>query len=263
MKAFVVSLKSATARRQAIAAMLDFNMPYEIVDAVPGREIEPHAHIYAGDLYCPRYKRALRPNEIACSLSHRAALRRFLDSGAYYGLILEDDAQITPKQIRDIYSAVDACGKFDVLKIGGEGEDSRIGVVTGQTGAISIIAIKKPSMCAHAYVVKREGAEKLIGALLPINEPFDSYLRNVAVHKCNVFETAPFLASVSSHGEDSTIGDGRTAIQHAESFVRLARSALFQLRSKLGMVAFNLRRFGLAYVTKNGFVTIPGENARQ
>jgi glycosyl transferase family 25 len=258
IKAFVISLPDAKARRAAINAMLLGNIDYEILDATAGKDIAGRVREFCkDDLYCARFSRDLYLNEIACSLSHKRAMERFLLSGADHGLILEDDAYIARDDFARIASATQAMRDFDFMKISGYGSPTLSGRIVTRSGNVTIIEILSVGSCTHAYIVSPAGARKLINTILPIGDPYDLFLRNVYVHKCSIYETSPWLAKLSDEAANSTIGGDRTSSPRTASFNRFFRSAVFRLRYNVMRTLFNLGKFGFSYITKSGFVKLP------
>lgn len=196
MKAFVISLPAATARREILIPQLEgAGLQFDIVDAVSGAEIASELDRYCRTLYCPRYCCDLTLNEVACCASHGRALRAFLNSREPHALILEDD-EVVPQGVAVITDKIvqrPSCG-FDILKVGGIGGEVNIG------GETRVRRTNKPTMGAHAYVVSRTGAQKLLSRLTPVTVLFDSYLRHVYEHGCIVYETSPHLVGVHDGG---------------------------------------------------------------
>ncbi|WP_088343772.1 MULTISPECIES: glycosyltransferase family 25 protein [Rhodomicrobium] len=257
IQAFVISLPDAQARRDAINAMLAGNIAYEILDATAGKDLAGREREFCKDLYCARAFREMSLNELACSLSHKRAMERFLLSGADNGLILEDDAVIEKDDFARISSAVQALPNFDILKIGGYGRCGPIGKAAARAGDVTIVAVISPSTCSAAYIVSKSGARKLVATVLPVGDPFDLFLRNVYVHKCSVFETSPWLATHPLDMSNTTIGGDRGSARRTVSFSRNLRSVMFRLRYNTMNWVFNLRRFGTSYLTKSQFAPHP------
>jgi GR25 family glycosyltransferase involved in LPS biosynthesis len=259
MKAFVISLPRAPERRAAITAMLSGVIAFEIVDAVDGQQLSGGRELqFCRDRYCARAFRDLSLTEIACSASHRKALEQFLHSGAETGLILEDDAEIAADAFARLSLLAPHLAAFDLVKLGGGGHRLAPGRVALSAGGVSVVAVVAPTVGAYAYVVSRSGARKLVRTVLPVREPFDTFLRNVHVHRCAVFETSPRLARESEHGVRSTIGGSRVPLRHSPSLRKSVRSAAFRLHYNVMRRLFNLRRFGLAYITRAGLMRLPG-----
>lgn len=259
LHAFVISLVDAQERRRRIAALLQGQLEYEIMDATSGRDIVGQEKDFCPrGRYCPRAFRDLSFNEIACSISHKRAMERFLESGADHGLILEDDAHIAASDFPRIHALIAVLGNFDVLKLGGSSGNGFIfGKTIATTGDVAAIGVLKPSTGAQAYVVSRMGARKLIQRVLPISDPFDHYLRNLYQHGCPIVEASPWLAGFSVDNDISNIGGTRNSLRSSPSLTKNARSAAFRLRHNVMRRVFNLRRFGLSYVTESGFAHHP------
>jgi glycosyl transferase, family 25 len=253
IQAFIISLPSARMRRTNINSCLNGQVAFEIVDAVSGNELMGRDQEYCPQRYCPRYFRDLTLNEIACSLSHRKALRRFLETDAKYGLILEDDAHIDRQNFRKLYDVITGFGDFDILKLGGSGKYVSRGVVQKDCNGTVVVAALTFGLGAHGYVVSRSAAEKIAGTIVPIKDAYDSFLRNVYVHKCNIFETSPWLVNLQKETFNSTIGDGRSMNKRGTTLRHNLAGMAFRLKYNTMKRVFNLRRFGVSYITKSGF----------
>lgn len=93
-RAFVISLPRLTDRRAHAARLAEsLPVPTAILDAVDGRTLTARQRArHVAELHRPRYPFGLNEAEIACFLSHRAAWRAVVESGACRAIILEDDA---------------------------------------------------------------------------------------------------------------------------------------------------------------------------
>lgn len=111
-------------------------------------------------------------NELACYLSHMAAIRQFLAGHSDWALILEDDAQVPP-DLRDTLARLHGCGAcgdlnllFGNRRLGGTpitdlGKGHRlVGYWFKQTGAV-------------AYLINRKAAQVFAQHLLPMRLPID------------------------------------------------------------------------------------------
>jgi glycosyl transferase family 25 len=258
IKAFVISLPNAEARRASMSAMLGGNIDFEILDATFGKDLAGRERQFCRDLYCARAFRDMSLNEIACSLGHKMALERFLRSEAEYGLILEDDVHITPTDFGRMSALLTVVPEFDVLKVGGYLGGLAPGKVVCRQDGLSVVAVLSPSVCAHGYIVSKRGARKLASTVLPVREPYDAFLRNIHQHKCMIFETSPWLVRASKDAAESSIGGTRQPMRATSSLSKTLRSAAFRLEYNVMKPLFNLRRFGLAYITGRGFISLPG-----
>ncbi len=174
-------------------------------------------------------------------------------STARFGLILEDDAHIDLVDFNKILNVAAAMEDFDITKIGGWGKYISEGVALTDCQGVRIAAVVTFGVCSHAYIVSRSGAQKLINSILPVRAPYDSFLRNVHVHQCNIYETSPWLSSLQPEYENSMIGDRRVTYRRPLAVWSHLRAMFSRLQHNTGTSVFNLRRFGLAYLTKKGF----------
>jgi glycosyl transferase family 25 len=213
-----------------------------VIDAVDGRALNAgELTSLAGDLYAPRIRRRLRPNEIGCSASHLKALRAFLDTGARHAIILEDDAEIQPGGLQILSEILELKPDCDVLKIGGTGAATHPGVPQCTVRGVSVLQTVDLTFGSFAYAVSRAGAEKLLRHGLPITCTFDDYLRQIQWHGCRLFETAPHLTGHDDGGV-STIGN----VGEAGDFGlrQSARTAWYRTVSGGRKAWIRLRRFG-------------------
>jgi hypothetical protein len=142
---------------------------------------------------------------------------------------------------------------FDILKVGGNGRYVVQGVKVGTYGSVDVHAVTKVGAGSNAYIVSRAGARKLINTIVPIREHYDGYLRNLYQHRCTVFETSPRLTSLQPESANSTIGGVRDIARYSTSITRNVEAAVYRAQHNIRRRVFNLRRFGLAYITKSGF----------
>ncbi|CAD7289696.1 hypothetical protein LMG7974_01774 [Campylobacter majalis] len=90
-KIYLISLKKDTKRREILKSRFANYDDFELVYGVDGRELDAKAYYSHINTSFKAYGRLLTPSEVGCTLSHMIAYERFLQSGAEYALILEDD----------------------------------------------------------------------------------------------------------------------------------------------------------------------------
>lgn len=92
----MISLKRSVVRRQRIEAELTAHMmPFTFVDAVDGRTLSAAARKRLIDQEAvARSPEWLTDAALGCSLSHRLAYGKLLESGEHAALILEDDVRL-------------------------------------------------------------------------------------------------------------------------------------------------------------------------
>jgi glycosyl transferase family 25 len=197
-------------------------------------------------------------NEIACSLGHKLALERFLASGVEHGLILEDDVHIMPTDFARMSALARAVPEFDLLKVGGYLGGLAPGRIAARLDGLSVVAVLSPSvLCARLYRHQARRAQACLD-----NPAGARTVRCVSAqchqHKCTIFETSPWLVRASANAAESTIGGSRQPLRATPSLGKTLRSVAFRLKYNVMKRLFNLRRFGIAYITRSGFVRMPG-----
>jgi len=194
MLTLVISLPLSTQRQTKISTGLQAaGMPFSMLMGVDGRELSAsELECFAPSRFMARFRREIGPAEVGCTLSHKLALETFMASNESTALILEDDAVIPPNLGEAIDLLVDCLPRdWGFLKVGG------IGGVRGrlllETAVGKIVETPATTVCAHAYVVSRQGASQLLRRILPIQFPYDIYLRDTHVHGARTFEVVPTL----------------------------------------------------------------------
>lgn len=119
VKYYVINLRSAEERRQSMLEQAEhFGLHLHIVEAISGADMPPEEARRYDSQKAGRYSdERLIPNEIACILSHRKALSQFLDDGADFGVILEDDALLQPHFAAAIDELVNRVRGWDAVKL--------------------------------------------------------------------------------------------------------------------------------------------------
>ena len=173
--ALYINLDRSDVRRAHMEEQLTaLGFPFERFAALDGSTLETGPAEIDPDHFAKCHGRLVRPGEIGCYLSHIRALERFLQSEADYGLIFEDDAEISP-DLREILDEVvqrDKLQDWDFLKL-----QTRRN--TFQTLCQPIKDDYSLGICysrstgATAYMVTRQGAQKMVERLLPMETPWD------------------------------------------------------------------------------------------
>ncbi|MBR4140819.1 MAG: glycosyltransferase family 25 protein [Campylobacter sp.] len=136
---YVISLERDTKRRQNLKKQFKSYDEFEIIDAVDGSKIPSKEYYEYMINSLTEYSILLAPNEVACSLSHIKAYEKFLNSGAKYCLILEDDVIGSDECINKAFELAEKlpensifhCGKRKNLKtVWGKKEDNNLILVS-------------------------------------------------------------------------------------------------------------------------------------
>lgn len=132
-------------------------------------------------LYCDTAKRTyLRKNQLACTLSHERVWATFLEGGAPWCLVLEDDVWLS-QRLAGFLPSVESIGA-ELIRIETTGSSTRVFPATHTTSdGTEIRPFRSTPMGSAAYLVSRRGVNKLLEhpALrqrpidLVLNDPFE------------------------------------------------------------------------------------------
>ncbi len=196
MLTLVISLPDAVKRQEKISAELRCaGLAFSMIPGVVGRNLtRSELASFAPSRFMVRFSRELGPGEIGCTLSHKLALEAFLATDEAMALILEDDAVVPTGLGEAIARLVERLPQdWGFLKIGGFGGVR--GRLVSDTSFGKLVATTATTVYSHAYVVSRQGAERLLHNILPVRFPYDIYRRDAHSHGAKVFEVVPTLVS--------------------------------------------------------------------
>lgn len=128
--------------------------------------------------------RDLNGGEVGCFLSHRKAVQAFHDSGAPYGLVLEDDMHPRSGAIALTQTLIDwqqtrEAQDWQVANLGAQRMKiiSAVGDVSAGTDTATVLRGHYFPMLGTALLWTRDGAAAFLKNSLPIDCPFDVYTR--------------------------------------------------------------------------------------
>lgn len=249
LSCYVINLARMNERRNTISQQLrDNKIKFSIINGIDGNDEQQH-DLYHNlqERFSYRMMRYITPTEIACSISHRLAIENFLQSTSAYGLILEDDATFELDFKSKVSELLVNCPGYDVYKVGSINPRFVRGIELYRNERFVAVHVYSSSVCAHAYIVSRDGASKLLNNLEPINEPFDAYLRDGFRHKATCCEVIPtFSKPREDHIISSNIEKARVSqrkIHYSLSF--LANYVAFRSYLYIGRIIYSLRQHGI------------------
>lgn len=155
---YVISLVRCPARRQWISGQFArAGIAFHFLDAVDGRDLPHEAGAVPG-------AQPLNPGERACALSHLAAWRRLLQSGAAGAFVFEDDAEMRPGFRREILDEVAALARpGEVVLLHSVCNDTWLhGRRRLSTGGGTIAHILGETLLATAYYLTCKGAAAMV-----------------------------------------------------------------------------------------------------
>lgn len=170
----VINLDRSPHRWDVMASRLgDLGLTFERVQAVDGQELgaPPWDGIdHRGyELY---HGKRLHPNEAGCYLSHVKAIRRLMDSGSEFAMVLEDDATFTPDTLAVLEALMAERAHWDVAKLNGRHSGTPV-PQRRLTGDYRLVAFLTRNTGAGAYVINRHAGARYLKHLLPMVVPYD------------------------------------------------------------------------------------------
>ena len=248
MEIFVISLRSARARRtHVVAEMAAARLPFHFFDAVEAGS-EPERHFVATNvpLYKINARRPPLPSEIACYASHRAVWRRCVDLGGPI-VVLEDDFRLLPGFASALPHLESLTREFGFVRIQSLQRARRrfIPNVVRNDREIALHYLADVPLCMLAYSIDPSAAAALIESSAYLTAPVDKFMQRTWEHGVPLFGIAPPLVDTATVAEQSTIGDRSGK---SWSPVLLTLRAFDKVRGRIRRRAFNatqLRRLGL------------------
>lgn len=210
MQAFILNLDTATDRWEAITERFSRTRIGVVrVPAVNGAAIGLPIPEFHERNFRLRHGRATNLREIGCYLSHLAAMRAFLETGAPHGLICEDD--IVPGAGFDeaIEGAVRHARHWNVLRVTGLGTGNPLTIRVLPGGFRLCISLGRVKG-AGAYVLDRAAAAAFVERLLPMWLPFDHAVDREWHFGLRAAYILPYPCSQTEAGFRSSIQTGET-----------------------------------------------------
>ncbi len=192
---FCINIAGDVERRASMQSQFaPLGLPLTFVEAVEGSDICGDLDAYGVNtgrfsLFCGRPP---LKNEIACILSHKKALARFLEGPCDYALVLEDDAVITGdiKAFLSNLAAIDE-GYWEILRLYSKRQGKAR--VVRSFADFNITLSLKYSHGAVANCYTRLGAQKVIECFSKIYSPYDVQLGQAWENGIGMFNVEPAL----------------------------------------------------------------------
>lgn len=246
---YVINLPWETERRDFMLRQAEKSgLEFHIVKALSGKELsaEERAH-YDRETRRRCMTWDLTDNEIACALSHRIALKSFLDSEGQYGVIMEDDVQIGDHFVRGIREAVEHWRGWEVVKL--YTASGKLYPVMNETDAaaaqtaagVRAIFPRQILWIAAAYMYTRRAAREVYNSLDHFWRAADAHIGITLLgHRIPTVGIAPSPITLSAHSEQSTIDNGQKRWQnipsrHLPQYLRYRCHVLRIAREKAAM----------------------------
>lgn len=216
IKVYVINLDRAPERMRNMTEELEsVHLPFERIPAIDGRDID----LKTADRRTVNEKRYLfchgkrfNPNELGCYLSHYRAIETFFNSGAAFGLILEDDICFE-SDFRAVLDALIHCaGEWDAAKLSGRHSGWPV-PQRKLTENRTLVTLLTRHTGAGAYLINRDAAKRYLDRLLPMFVPYDHAFDKEWIFGFKFRGVNPPPVQAQTAG-DSTIGDGFNAVKN-------------------------------------------------
>lgn len=209
---FVISLKDETARREAIATHLkERGLECTFFDAIDGRQMDVLAYPdYQASKRRAAHGRDLKPGELGCLLSHRAAYQKIIDENLDHALLIEDDARFDENTKAVLESFLAKNIDYDIIRLLGSPKvaNSPHRKITPIHNDFYLTRMRTAPGGAHATLISKAGAQKLIKQTEKFAFPIDTILGRCWETGLNAYSVQPGLA-IQDLSFDSAIGEAR------------------------------------------------------
>lgn len=227
-----INLPTAEERRRAILAQAEqHGIEIKLLPAIAGKDLPEELPQYDRKRRRKMFPEELTANERACMLSHIKALEMFVESGAEYGVIMEDDAVLAENFNEGIREIIEHLHGWEVAKLTtDDGKLYSLGAVTEaarQAGAPVVPVFPKKIMwVAVGYLYTRRGAQKLLAGLSRFYLAADVQIGKVLCKQCipTIGVTPSLIVTSDPDNSKSTISTAECPRGKAEELKR----SLFQ-----------------------------------
>lgn len=233
-----INLPQAVERRRDVADQAArLGLDVHFVPAISGKELPPHVPDYDRAERRKSYHYDLTPNEIACALSHKKALRAFLDSSAEYAVIMEDDVHLSPNIKEGLHELTHHVHGWEAAKLY-IAEDDKLTRLGGETPAgvgVRTVFPRKILWAAIAWCYTRTAAQKLLAGMRTFHLAADQQIGNILLQQGipTIGITPNLITTYNPNSENSYIGP------RGEAHAGGKRSLLQYLRYRLSVMSIS------------------------
>ncbi len=152
---------------------------FERIAAVDGNRLSEEQLAQLTEQDAISGKTWITPQVVGCSLSHREAYKRIIDSNCDWGLVLEDDIEFTLHTEEIINKSIEHINTTDIFLLYFHGKKKTFSK-TGKIYIDSVVsfypaASLEGGYSTGAYLLHRETAKKLYDYVFPVHISADSY----------------------------------------------------------------------------------------
>lgn len=215
-----INLERSPDRRREIAAQAQaLDLAVDFVPAVDGRLLpadDPERARYDPARRRLTWRRGLSDAEIACVLSHRRAVRRFVDSDARFAVVLEDDAILAPdfrKRLEHVLAAED---RWSIVRLETRLNERDSEIVAPLADGAALVLRRKWTLGGTAILYSRRSAAAFLAGTERFFEAFDNLVGRPFVVGDVILELEPPIVE-EKKAVPSTIEATRTGEAHRKN----------------------------------------------
>jgi len=246
VRIFIISLKTALARRAAVAEQLaGLALSYQFFDAVTGQDALDHFRAVNPTLYRLNTRREPMANEMACYASHLSLWKLSVELNEPI-VILEDDCRFYPNfadAVRTTSKHIDRFG-FIRLQSHERARKKPMGPATYkilEDAGFCLSYVSDVPLCLVAYAISPAAAARLVRSSATLTAPVDKFMQRTWEHDTPIFVLSPASVTTSAHGSASTIG---SRSRKSWDPVLLLRRLLYKVLGEIRRKRFDSRQLG-------------------
>lgn len=178
------------------AELTKHGLTYERVPGVLGKELSTQeiAKYYDEVMNEKLHYRTLSKGEVGCYLSHRECWKKIANSKAPYGIVLEDDINITGDVERAMELVQQANFDWDLIKLAPYSRKTGKVVFSHKLDdEFDLVIHKKPMSGCAATIYSKAGAEKLLATTERFFRAVDTDIQYFWEKGINVWSLAPYI----------------------------------------------------------------------
>lgn len=194
---FVISLVRSIERRRVVSKNLSgLGFSFKLLDACDGKQLSANeALLYSSKLARSQFGRDLTPGEIGCALSHIKVYEGMVEEQIRVALIMEDDAILSSSAKSAIEALLSSGHEWDLINLVSDSPE-RILTPTQKGSNFSLTRFEAGSNRTGAYLLKLEGAKKLLEFAYPVRLPADALTGSVVCESLVLRGLNPSIASL-------------------------------------------------------------------
>lgn len=175
---YYINMDQHLDRKERILSLAhNVGFPVKRVSGVNGRKLAKQEvdELVDYDMFSIVRGRQVKAGEIGCYISHVNTWKEFYESDYGYALILEDDANFDPQQLRNVINTLLSIPQdWDVCTF--ESGSRKFNTVKQIDSQYDLIRFRSNSYGLAAYLLNKKAAGQLLSYKFPIKMPVDYYV---------------------------------------------------------------------------------------